>query len=775
MDIDKLENPFIKVTWEDIPENFTQEKIKRVRSYFQRKYKSKNVTLLTKSIDRDATGELDIDIEENVMDTNYQKNLMEQFIKNNSIGVDLDLLKRLDDKVNSKMSDEINLNTRYKRVYIKKIKFSNFLSFGNDNILDVNSLGGITVIDSNPPNFGGKSVLAVDLILFLFFNDTTKSAKAIDIFNRFTKVNEVFVQGEVEIDGKDYIIVRKIKRKKTKKGGWSVSTSLEFLQIEENGNLKNFTGEQRRETETFIKESIGTMSDFLLTVLTTAGNLESLIESKPTERGNILSRFVGLETLKDKESTAKKMYSEWSKKIISNLYNIEDLKHDIKILTEEKNNLLELNVDNKILLTETKKLIQKRNEDRDSLLSSKSTDIDKKVENTNPRLVGEEISSETKLLDIMTNKLKIYGDNEMPEEVDLELIRNKTKNRDTLNTQNIKNQTNLKNLNKTLNNLIESEVCPMCKQTLKDVDHKEEIKNLKKDISKLTKEVKKDEEKLTVFEKVIETLNNKKIIFDEYEKDILKKERLILEIDQKKLTIEILSSSLKKWEENKLKLEKNNHIDKKIMTIKSEIDVLNNKKDKLIRVFEENKSRCKVIEDNNKISNERIDTINKENDVDKVFRAYLTVFGKNGIIKTIMKSVVPKLNNELMSLLSDVTKFSVKIKVNDKNEVEFWMVDNVSGVEKLLLTGSGYEKTMASLAIRTVLTKVSCLPRPNITVFDEVLGKVSNENLEEVSIFFSRVKEYFENILLITHNPLVREWSDNIVTVTKEKNISRLI
>ena len=27
MDIDKLENPFIKVTWEDIPENFTQEKI----------------------------------------------------------------------------------------------------------------------------------------------------------------------------------------------------------------------------------------------------------------------------------------------------------------------------------------------------------------------------------------------------------------------------------------------------------------------------------------------------------------------------------------------------------------------------------------------------------------------------------------------------------------------------------------------------------------------------------------------------------------------------
>ena len=173
--------------------------------------------------------------------------------------------------------------------------------------------------------------------------------------------------------------------------------------------------------------------------------------------------------------------------------------------------------------------------------------------------------------------------------------------------------------------------------------------------------------------------------------------------------------------------------------------------------------------------NEKIQTINKENDVDKVFRCYLTVFGKNGIIKTIMKSVVPKLNNELMNLLGGVTKFNVEIRVNDKNEVEFWMVDNESSVEKLLSSGSGYEKTMASLAIRTVLTKVSCLPRPNVTVFDEVLGKVSNENLEEVGLFFNRIKDYFENILLITHNPLIREWADNILTIKKDNNISRII
>ena len=103
------------------------------------------------------------------------------------------------------------------------------------------------------------------------------------------------------------------------------------------------------------------------------------------------------------------------------------------------------------------------------------------------------------------------------------------------------------------------------------------------------------------------------------------------------------------------------------------------------------------------------------------------------------------------------------------------MVDSQTQVEKLLSTGSGFEKTLSSLAIRTVLTKVSCLPRPNITVFDEVLGKVSNENLDQVGVFFSRIKDYFENVFLITHNPLVREWGDNTITIKKESNISQLI
>jgi DNA repair exonuclease SbcCD ATPase subunit len=774
MEIDKLENPFIKVTWDDIPENFTQERIKRVRSYFQNKYNSKNVTVLTRAIDRNSGDELDIDLDQNVMDTTYQRNLMSQFVMANDMGVDINLIKRLDDKVNAKIADEVEIDTKYKRVYVKKIKFSNFLSFGDNNVLDVEKLGGITVIDSNPPNFGGKSVLAVDLILFLFFNTTTKTTKAIDIFNRFRKVNEVFVQGEVEIDGGEYIIVRKIKRKKTKKGEWSVSTSLEFLERKKDGSLQNFTGEQRRETEKFIKESIGTMNDFLLTVLSTAGNLESLIESKPTERGNVLSRFIGLEVLKDKESTCKKMYSEWSKKLISNVYNIEELKQDIKKEKQEKITLSEKNVDNQKKLNKVETELVENNKTRDELIGKKFLDIDIEIQKVNPRLVKESLDENNLNLLTLDLKLKAYGDKEIPEEVDLEVLSVKTKDRDKTLHKKIQNTTNLKSLNKTLKNLIESEICPTCKQPLKDVDHTPEIESLKKEISTLNTTIENEETKLIKLNEVVENITTKKIIFDDYEKELLKKERVVLEIGKKELEINKIKEKLKKWESNKNKLEENANLDKKILTTDSKLDVLKSDKDNLIREIEGNTNKIKNSEDLIVEHNIKISKIKKENEVEEVFRAYLTVFGKNGIIKTIVKSVVPKLNSELMRLLSDVTNFMTEIRVNDKNEVEFWMVDNDTGVEKLLVTGSGFEKTLASLAIRTVLTKVSCLPRPNITVFDEVLGKVSNENLEQVGTFFSRVKDYFENVFLITHNPLVREWSDNVVTINKENNISKL-
>ena len=134
--------------------------------------------------------------------------------------------------------------------------------------------------------------------------------------------------------------------------------------------------------------------------------------------------------------------------------------------------------------------------------------------------------------------------------------------------------------------------------------------------------------------------------------------------------------------------------------------------------------------------------------------------------------MMPLINSELQRLLEDSSHFRLEIRINDKNEVDFVMIDNNTQVEKNMVSGSGYERTIASLSLRAVLSKICSLPKPNIIVFDEVFGKISNENMDMVSEFFTKIKEYFEKIFVITHNPLVTNWADNVIKIRKEENVS---
>ena len=167
--------------------------------------------------------------------------------------------------------------------------------------------------------------------------------------------------------------------------------------------------------------------------------------------------------------------------------------------------------------------------------------------------------------------------------------------------------------------------------------------------------------------------------------------------------------------------------------------------------------------------------IKEEEEKEKIYKIYLEAFGKNGVSKIIMKTMMPLINSELQRLMEDSCYFKLEIRINDKNEVEFMMIDNSTGIEKLMTSGSGYEKTIASLALRSVLTKICTLPKPNLVVMDEVFGKISNENLEMVSEFFIKIKDYFEKVFVISHNPLINNWSDNIVKIKKENNISKVL
>jgi exonuclease SbcC len=263
--------------------------------------------------------------------------------------------------------------------------------------------------------------------------------------------------------------------------------------------------------------------------------------------------------------------------------------------------------------------------------------------------------------------------------------------------------------------------------------------------------------------------------FDEYERAKLLKEKIEAGIESLELKLEKEKSTQSKYFEQQTKIEENKKLEETLMKASARLSELTGEQSKLEREQGANTSNVETLRKRVEKNNDTILKIAQEFERERIYKIYLDVFGKNGISKLIMKTMMPLINSELQRLLMDSAYFKLEIRISDKNEVEFVMIDNSTGVEKLMVSGSGYEKTIASLSLRAVLSKICSLPKPNVIIFDEVFGKISNENLEMVGEFFTKIKEYFEKIFVITHNPLVSNWSDNVVKIKKEDNISKVI
>ena len=263
--------------------------------------------------------------------------------------------------------------------------------------------------------------------------------------------------------------------------------------------------------------------------------------------------------------------------------------------------------------------------------------------------------------------------------------------------------------------------------------------------------------------------------FDEYEKNKLVKEKYEISIESCDLKIGSLNDKIKRWEEIQDKISENQKIDSLLIKADVRLDELELQRRTISNSILTNEGLIKSLDekiDNNK---KMIVKIKEEEEKEKIFKIYLELYGKNGISKMIMKTMMPLINTELQRLMEDSCYFKMEIKINDKNEVEFMMIDNGTGVEKLMTSGSGYEKTLSSLALRAVLTKICSLPTPNLVVLDEVFGKISPENLDMVYEFFVKIKDYFEKVFVISHTSVVSSWGDHVVKIKKENNLSKVL
>lgn len=779
----------IKVYWDDKPENYTRDGKNRVKSHFARKYGvlKNNINVVFRPVKIDSKGNV-IEITgagiDNIMDVNYQRALFKEWIEREGKEVDFERIVKLDEKVNASLDMDLT-EIKHRKWEIKWLSINNFLCFGDNNYVNFSKLRGLTIVNSQPSNQGGKTTFSVDAIKFLLFGKTTKTDTNEEIFNTYSGNDKLTLRGMLVYDDKEIIIQRVLTRSAKRSGGWNVKNSLTYYKIMPDGEEVLMEEEDAIATTSEIKKTVGTEKDFDITILATAQNLEDLIDTTPTESGKLLTKFIGLEVIEKKEEIVRKMYNDFTKTMKSNLFDVLTLRSEIDGYEDSmgehvdghldiiNNKKLELSQQNDKLLN-AKQSIDELNTKKDNLFNSKQP-IDVVISQLNPTTIESDIANlvktgtkyreEVAQLNSEIDKIGVVTYNELD-------YFKLTKEYNALDGELQSNRTQRKSHESMVEQLKNGEICPTCKRSLDDVDHSAEIKLEEDKIAKLDANYEVGQTKLAEIQKKIDSMSDDKKKVDQKIQLELKRDRAEVEIDSLLNQIKNKKADLAKYKANEDAIKHNRNIDAEIEGVKTDIVVKETEKDGLIRLIQATEDVIKQNEQQIIEKEKLITTINKEQEVDRIFKVYIEMVGKKGISKLVLRSVLPIINSELYRLMEDVVDFTIELNINAKNEVEFILIKDE--IEKPLKSGSGLEKTAASLALRCVLGKISYLPTPNFVTFDEVLGKVAEENIEKMKPMFDKIKDMFDIVLLVSHENLVKDWGDTIITIKKVDNISEI-
>lgn len=773
----------VVVKWNVHQSNYTKELENSIISLTAQKYEipEKNVSVETNYATVNNDGVITNTDAQNIHDPKFQQELMKQFIEINKLeNIDFEEIIKIDSQINSLI--DYDSYDKCKKYEIKWVRWSNFLSYGPDNYFDFRDLQGLVLLNGEPANKSGKSTFAYDLLHFLLFGKTnTNKAKTLgELFNNYLPDEKnLFVEGCINIDGEDYIIKRTLTRPAKGKKTKTVTNKVEYFKIQENGcevllPETNEEGSSSTETSKIIKEALGNESDFDLIISANAKDLDSLISLTETERGRLLTKWIGLSIIEDKDVKARE---KWNKEIsigrYSDMYNASQLEADIKRLEEDNDNNNKIIIENNKNIEKSIKRLEEYNKTRDSLLAAKPN-----IDNTLLKIDSTTLQARINALVEDGKRQRIKAENIQKEINDIgeivfseeEYLNLKKENNNLISTM-AELRANINNLKEKNRVLKQSEYCPTCQRKLDNVDYSASITANEVNIEEFTKQGIAYKKRSDEINTIMTDIESKRVLFNKKNQLELKLAAINTDIASKLLEYKEKNQLLKDINKNIEAITLNSKLDADInvinVSISTEEQIKNNlERDNISKTEEINLNKQNIA-----LRKQYLLKINEERKIERNWKAYLQMIGKDGISKMVLRNTLPIINNELNRLLGDVSDFKVEIVMNDKNDVDFLLIRDY--VITKLSAASGLEKTQAALALRVILGNMSKVSRPPFILLDEVLGTVAKENYDDMKRLYDKIVEYYKFVLHICHIDL--DWyNGNIITVKKENNISTL-
>jgi len=732
------------------------------------------------------------ELTKDIRDSEYQSKLIIEHLERNFSAVDKETFSRIRNinrELNKLLPDiEIGRNIKWKP---KKFEFSNMFSYGENNVIDFENVKGAIGIFA--PNHAGKSAI-LDALSFCVFDKCSRTKMAAAVINN--KKNNFTCKLNFEIDGVDYFIERKAKRKKD--GGARVDVN--FWMIGEDGNPISLNGEQRVYTNRNIRGFLGTYEDFSLTALSVQNNNTGFIDKTQTEKKDLLVQFLDItvfeelyqlanEEIKDVQVLLKDFNkTDFSEKLLDETTILEDLQKEYTNLNTEM-----------VQITKNEKTANKKIIEYTSKLFKLESDVPDSVEplKESLKLLKQQLKEETEKL----NKYEKYTKEnkklfvELSEEIkpyDKLKLTDDSKQCDNLSNQLQKinskielMKVNVKNKLETVNRLHGHEYDPDCEYCqnntfVKNAEAaKQELPKLKILTTELLSkksniELEKNNLKNSVknLENLLE-LESKLALHVKYQSEIkVKKVTRESNIASTKRKIKNIEDSINKFFENKRSIFSNNKINEKIQTKEFELETIQDNLKGVNSKLQQSYSEIKVCEKTIASIHESIEQAHDLEERLKAYEYYLSAIQRDGVPYELISDILPFVEEEVNIILSQISEFSIQFETDGRN-INTYIVYSDEEKWPLEMT-SGMEKFVSSLAIRSALINVSNLPCPTFLAIDEGFGNLDSNNLNAIFRLFDYLKLNFDFITVISHIDMMKDATDNIIEISIKKGYSHV-
>ena len=764
--------------------------LKKALAIIHHRYGIKDVTIT--KVDRRDVGNSDSEmVIGDVNDTDYQYELIEDYLKRNHAITDETLvkIKKLNEEINNELPPaRVKRNINWK---LKHFEFSNMFCYGENNYVDFTQLDGI--VGMFAPNASGKSTL-LDALSFCLFDITSRTTRAASVLNN--RKNNFYCKVNFEVGGLDYFIERKAS-KRARDG--HVKVNVNFWMIDDKGQTISLNGDQRRTTNYNINQVVGTYEDFILSTLSTQNNFTVFIDKTQKERKELLSTFMGTDifdslyqSANDKISETQTLLRDFSKVDYSK--NLAELQKQTTLLQVKQTDLLskkekqvekQNKLNNKIIkLTKKLKVVDDNIQDIDKLekdLISQSSDFKEVIKDIDKTF--SEFNDISNLLDEIETTITQYESDNINEQYSE--FQTLQQSRDEFQIEIDKLKVEVRNkLDKTekLKGVTWDEDCEHCMSNPLTLDAIETEKNLEKDKELAAEYL----EKKNKMDKKIEALNpiiEQKEKYDEYKSSLVEAEFRERELktnlqyfkERKKninSSIETIEQDIKQYNEQKSNIKYNKKIKEDIQVVQNDLDDVEDVIVNLTSDITEVHADIKVGDSEMKNINNKIKEIEELENKNQAYRYYLDAVRRDSVPYELLEKAIPTIEGEINNILGQLVDFQMSLEMDGKNINSNIVYDDVN--QWPLELSSGMERFISSLAMRVGLINVSNLPRSNFLAIDEGWGTMDSDNINSVYNLFQYLKGQFQFALIVSHVDSMRDAVDTLLEITKDTEYSKI-